>query len=169
MYLRYFDLQCPVPSVSPGVWRCRACRSGRRGDSSPCPPPAPAPGPCRPPPGSGAEQPPVLFSISDDVIYGRTPSISQELTYGCDGKHEAARGEHGDHDQCPVPVASVPPGQRSDGDWWGHHRGQLATAVTAIHTEVVSRVVVDFRYRNKFIYVFLRSWDISPFSISMYI
>ena len=107
MYFRYFDLQCRVPSASPGVWRCRACRSGRRGDSSPCPPPAPAPGPCRPPPGSGAEQPPVLVSISDDVIYGRTPLISQELTHGCDGKHEAARGEHGDHDQWPVsPPAS---------------------------------------------------------------
>ena len=64
---------------SPGVWRCRACRSGRRGDSSPCPPPAPAPGPCRPPPGSGAEQPPVLVSISDDVIYGRTPLRSSPM------------------------------------------------------------------------------------------
>ena len=41
--------------------------------------------------------------IIDDVIYGQTPSISQELTYGCDGEHEAARGEHGDHDQCQCP------------------------------------------------------------------
>ena len=64
---------------------------------------------------------------------------------------------------------SVPPGQRSDGHWWGHLTGQLTTAVTAIHTEVVSGVVVDFRYRHKLIFVFLTDRHISIFNIDIYL